>query len=79
MVSPNKWKLYIAKCNQIRAKNKEEQIARAIAQLKIAELSSEPISKLEILCKPDGEVAEATDHHQKPTGWVYLTLVMRKN
>jgi hypothetical protein len=50
----------MAKCNQIRVKNKEEQMARAIAQLKVAELSSELISELEISCKQDEEVTEVT-------------------
>jgi hypothetical protein len=60
MAPPNKRKLHMAKCDQIRAKNKEEQMARAIVQLRVAELSSELTSKLEIPCEQDEEVAEAT-------------------
>jgi hypothetical protein len=46
-------------CNKIIAKNKEEQTARARAQLKATKLSSELISELEIPCEQDEEVAEA--------------------
>jgi hypothetical protein len=47
----------MTECNQIREKNKEGQIERAIAQLKVAEPPSELVSELEILCEPSAEVA----------------------
>jgi hypothetical protein len=40
-------------------KNKEKQMVRATAQLKVEELSSELISQLEILCEQDEEAAES--------------------
>jgi hypothetical protein len=59
MSQPNRRNRQIVKCDEIIAKNKEERITRATAQLKVEKLSSELISQPEIPCVQDEEVAEA--------------------
>jgi hypothetical protein len=66
----------MVKCNRIRARDKEERMGRAIAQLKVSELSSELISELEIPCARDEEVEKRLYHYRRPTGRIYLTLYL---